>query len=59
MIKKKNVSSGVTTHGLGKLILEKQVAPTPIYTSGREIGCIVQARGTIFAKSKRNKSVNF
>lgn len=58
-MKKKNVSSIVTTHNLGKIILEKQIVPTPIYTSGRETSYIVKPRGTIFSKIRRGKSPKF
>jgi len=58
-MKKKNTASIVTTHNLGKIILEKKVVPTPIYTSGRETSYIVDPRGTIFAKIKRGKSPKF
>lgn len=56
---KKKIPSIVTTHNLGKIILDKKVVPTPIYTSGRETSYIVQPRGTIFSKIRPGKSPKF
>lgn len=57
--KNKKIPSVITTHTLGKIILEQKIVPTPLYTSGREISYIVQPRGTIFTKLKRGKTPKF
>lgn len=47
-MKKKNTASIVTAHNLGKIILEKKIVPTPIYTSGRENSCIKRGKSPKF-----------